>query len=221
MSSPTFPELRKQFPADTNYRILRSEISVTLSSDHRRAKYAHRYVVSVEGPQPETEWEIVLPSLSPTVSFVGASDADGGLQHTIIPFGKSTRIPIKYRRELTQGSPPYEFTYSYETNARSLIVPTVRGRVVNYSEWLMPDVACDLMKVTISLPLRCRAIQSFPAANLESSTISFQYDNMRPLEVFAVSLAYHHSKLGNEVWLWVASVLASGAIGAIVGKALG
>jgi hypothetical protein len=219
MSSPTYPELRKQFESDTNYRIIRCELSISLSNDHRRAKYSHRYVLSVTGNQPETDWEITIPSLPPNVNFAGALDADGGLQHTITPMGKTTQIIIKYRRELTDSGPPYEFSYSYETSIRSLIAETIRGRIVNYTEFVMPDVACDLMKISVHLPPRCHVIQSFPAANHESNVISLQYDNMRPLEAFAFSLAYRHSKLGNEVWLWIASVLASGIIGAMIGKA--
>jgi hypothetical protein len=77
------------------------------------------------------------------------------------------------------------------------------------------------MKVSIHLPRRCRAIQSFPAANLDSDVISIQYENMRPLEVFAFTLAYHHLKLGTEVWLWIASVVGSTILGWMLGKALG
>jgi hypothetical protein len=221
MSTPSFPELRKRIPPDTNYHIDRCEIVISLSEDHRRAKYSFRYLITVTGDKPETEWEIVIPALPPRVQFDGAADGEGGLQHTFIPEGSATRIPIRYRRELVLGSAPYEFSYSYEAGARTSIAPTLRGRIINYSDFLMPDVACKLMKVSINLPRRCRAIQSFPAANLDSSVISIQYENVRPLEVFAFTLAYHHLKLGTEVWLWIASVVASTMLGWMLGKALG
>jgi hypothetical protein len=221
MQTPSFPELRKRFAPDTNYRIDRCEIVISLDEDHRRAKYSCQYVIRVTGDIPETEWEIVIPSLPPRVQFDGARDDEGGLQHTFIPQGKATRIPIRYRRELARGSAPYQFSYSYETSVTTIVARTMRGRIINYTDWLMPDVACDLTKISIHLPRRCRAIQSFPAANLESNVISIQYENMRPLEVFAFTLAYHHLKLGTEVWLWSASVVASTILGWILGKALG
>jgi hypothetical protein len=221
MPTPSFPELRKHFTPDTNYRIDRCEIVISLAEDHRRAKYSFRYLITVTGDKPETDWEIVIPSLPPNVLFDGAADAEGGLQHTFIPQGNATRIPIRYRRELARGSAPYQFSYSYETSVKSVVAPTMRGRFISYTDWLMPDVACGLMKVSIHLPRRCRAIQSFPAANLDSKVISIQYENMRPLEVFPFTLAYQHLKLGTEVWLWIASVVASTMLGWVLGQALG
>lgn len=221
MPTPSFPELRRRYTPDTSYRIDRSEIVISLSEDHRRAKYSCRYVITVTGEKPETEWEIVIPSLPPRVQFDGAMDGEGGLQHTFIPEGNATRVPIRYRRELVRGGAPYEFSYSYETSVRTCIAPTLHGRIINYTDFFMPDVACELMKVSIHLPRRCRAIQSFPVANLDSNVVSIQYENMRPLEVFPFTLAYHHLKLGTEVWLWIASVVASTMLGWVLGKALG
>lgn len=220
MQSATFPELRRQHPPDTNHRIERCELRITLGDDPKRARYACHLTIRVTGGQSETEWETVVPSLPPHVQFEGARDASGGLQHTFIPEGTSTRIPIRYRHELTSNSPPYEFSYGYETSIKAVVTPSMHGQVVHYTDWFMPDVDCQLMKVAISLPKRCRAIQTFPAANLDAEVINFTYEGMRPLEVFQFVVVYHKRKLGREAWLWIAGVIVSAVVGAVIGNLL-
>jgi hypothetical protein len=218
MQAPTFPELRKQYTPDTNYCIKQSELTVTLTDDPKRARYAYQHSIAVTGSRAETEWEIVIPSLPPNVQFDGARDADGGLQHTFIPDGNSTRIPIRYRHEVSNSSPPYQFSYGYETSVKAVVTPSMRGQVIHYTDWFMPDVQCDVLKISIRLPKRCRAIQAFPATNLDTSVVSFTYERMRPLEVFPIVLVYHKPKIGREAWLWMAGVLASGLVGALIGS---
>lgn len=213
-------EIRRELPPNLNLVIERCEVSITLLANPKRAQYAYNYSVAVVGDRSETEWPVAIPSSIEQFKFLGAGDAEGGLQHAIIPAGSFTKIPIRFRRELTKGSAPYTFWYSYETSIRAIVSPTLRGEVITYTDWFMSDNSCDLLKVCISLPKRAIPVQSFPPISLEHNPVCFSYEKLRPLELSAIMLAYQKNSMSKAAWLWIASMLISGLVGALIGKIL-
>ncbi len=216
-----FENFRKEYSPDDNSKIEKCEIDIQLLDDLKRARYTYDCTFRTIGDRPEHEYVDVIPSAEELVRVEYVKDSQGGLEFTPAAEGREkTKLHIRFRHPVPKNE-DYRLKFCYETNVSYVVTADFMSKSVSYTDWFIFDVQCDLLKVNVHLPTKSKPIKSFPAADLESNPISYDYEHMRPLDPFIFLLAYKRSGIGRRFWLWLGSAAGSGGIGALLSQLFG
>jgi hypothetical protein len=205
-------EFRTRYAPDESVQIDQCDVEIRLLSDLTRATYRFSYVLRGT-PASSPEWFHDIPGPYDEVADLTARDGSGNLQSTIESNGpNTTKIRIKYRRELSEAA--YSLSFAYAAKVKTIISPSVLATRVVYTDSFYHDNPCASLKVHIHLPEGAEAIDCTPPTQLSQNPITFAAGAMRPLDDLTYLLAYSQRKIGKTFWIWLGSTIASAAIGA-------
>jgi hypothetical protein len=211
--------------------VLRSAgMTVKLLDDPGRGHFTFECLVEPNGELTATglefaseEWSYDIPAGEGDLSEVRAWDDAGTLQTQLgHPDGKTTRLRIRFRRLVRTGA-PYLFWYSYEGPVRSVVCSGVLTRTVMCAGWLIFNLHCAALRVSIEIPARARVLRSVPWGDAGSGfpdRVRFRVDHLRALESSHWLMAYQRRACGLPMYVWAGSQMVAGIIGWMIGRAL-
>lgn len=212
--------------------VLRSgTLTVDLLEDPHRARFTFECLVQPAGV-PGTvdefaaeEWTYDIPGTEGDITGAHAWDANGTLETELQPGeSRATRLRVRFRRMLRAGG-HYRFCYAYEASVRTLVTQGIFTRTVTCSGWLIFNLPCEIIRVSICLPKRTRLMDSTPlervtAASASRTQVHYDLERLRPLEVSQWMVAYAQRKLGVPVWVWLIGQASAGLAGWLIGRAM-
>lgn len=215
-----YEDFRRIAPEDLAQRVEKSHMQVNLLEDLKRAEYTWSYTTRAITKTPETNWFFIVPFSQERISQIWARDNDGGLEwRQDVEGDDNTRITIAYRDPVEEGN-NYSFTFGYTTDVISTVSPGILFTTVAYTDWCSHNNPCDKIIVSVDLPKESKALSAVPPADLSHNPIMFEVNGRRPNEYFSYLLSYRKKKLTRAFWIWLATTIISGGVGAGISIAL-
>ena len=215
-------EYREANRGEPGFRLAAAHFSIQLLPDPRRASYTYELCLETVAMEAATEWTYEIPTGEGEMTNVRAWDQAGGLQTLLSrDGGGSARLRVWLREPVRRGG-RYLFSYGYETEIKSVVGAGVRTQTVTYADWLILNLRCDHLRVSVHLPETGVPIGAVPAADDQRDRcVRYEIRHLRPLEAFTFLVAYRKRKIGWTFWQWVASAVVSGLVGALISEAVG
>jgi hypothetical protein len=207
------------------FSLLSATLTIHLLPDPGRARFTFECVVEAVGNAGSEEWSYDIPALDSQVSGVQAWDGIGTLATELASCeAKSSRLRVWFRRMVTRDA-QYRFWYTYEAPVHGVVCTRVLRRMVVCTGWLIFNLPCETIRVSIHLPERSRLVKCTPSGEVAEQApgrLAIQHppDRLRALETSQWLVAYEHRKIGLPLYLWSASQLAAGMVGWFIGRVL-
>ncbi len=204
--------------------LVSAALRVDLLDDPHRARFTFECVVEPAGEAASQEWTYDIPTPEGEIAGVHAWDGVGTLETELQPTeGKATRLRVRFRQLVHQA--PYRFHYAYVAPVRAVVSTRVLTRMVVCSGWLIFNIPCDAIRLTIQLPRGSRLLKSAPPGEVAVPEprwpqVRHAPERLRSLETSHWMVAYHRRKVGLPLYVWTASQLAAGLVGWLIGRAL-
>lgn len=211
--------------------LVSGSLTVCPLDDPHRARFTLECLVEpareTEAAQDEfatEEWVYDIPALDGEVTAVQAWDEVGTLQTGLQPYAGRTRLRVRFRRLVRKGT-RYRFWYSYEAPVRTVVCARVLSQTIICTGWLIFNLPCDAVRVSIQLPRRARLTKSAPTGEVTEPErgrpqVRYQLEKLRPLESSQWLVAYERRKIGVPLYVWTVAQLATGFVGWLIGRAL-
>lgn len=205
--------------------LISAALTVELLDDPHRARFTFECLVEPAGIFASEEWSYDIPGVEDEISGAQAWDGVGTLETELQrPEGKATRLRVRFRRLVRTGE-QYRFWYAYEAPVRAVVSTRLLTRLVVCTGWLIFNLPCEAIRLTIQLPTGSRLVKSAPLGEVVHpergrSHVRHHTERLRPLETSHWLVAYHRRKIGFPLYLWTATHLLAGLVGRLIGRAL-
>lgn len=220
-ADPVTPqEYRETSLPNRGFRLLASVVDVELrAGDPRRARYRYECHLETLGDAPALYWYYNIPVDPAEVGEVRAWDAAGGLETRTAP-GESggTQVQVRLRAPVRTYD-RYVFGIGYDAVIRSVVADGWRSITVSYADWMIFNIACDELRVSVRLPEKASLVSTVPPA-AAGERVTYLHRNLRPLETVHYLVAYHRTHFGAAFYRWLAGAIGSGLIGALIAMGL-
>jgi len=218
--SPLPPQVdtREATTEDLTIKVMLCRMEVRLLDDLRRASYNWDYSIQVLSGETVPMWLFHIPFSQDKVSGIWAEDDHGGLEWSQDADDEDTdktRLSISFRHPLKKKE-KYSFRFGYESETISIVMPGVFTTTVAYNDWCFHDTQCDKIEITVALPSHSKAMSAVPPMAIDRDPIKFAVLKRRPNEYFSYLISYRRRRIGKQFWLWLASGISSGIVGALV-----
>jgi hypothetical protein len=207
------------------FSLVSAALTVDLLDDPHRARFTFECVVEPTDIFASEEWSYDIPALEGEITGTHAWDAVGTLETELQPpEGRATRLRVRFRQMVRTGS-QYRFWYAYDAPVRAVVSTRLLTRMVVCTGWLIFNLPCDAIRLTITLPERSRLVKSAPLGDVTHAApgrpqVRHPPERLRSLESSHWLVAYQRRKIGLPLYLWTATQLAAGLVGWLIGRAL-
>lgn len=207
------------------FSLISAALTVELLDDPHRARFTFECLVEPAGNFASEEWSYDIPGLEGEISGTRAWDGVGTLETELQPpEGRATRLRVRFRRLVRTGT-QYRFWYAYEAPVPAVVSTRLLDRLVVCTGWLIFNLPCEAIRLTIQLPAGSRLVKSAPLGEVVHPEpgrpqIRHHTERLRSLETSHWLVAYRRRKIGLPLYLWTATQLLAGLVGWLIGRAL-
>lgn len=212
--------------------VLRSgALTVEFLEDPHRARFTFECLVQPAGMPGAVdefaaeEWTYDIPGTEGDITGAHAWDADGTLETELqVNASRATRLRVRFRRMLRAGG-QYRFCYAYEARVHAAVTQGTFMRTVTCTGWLIFNLPCEIIRVSLCLPPRTRLVHGAPLERVTApapsrTRVHYDLERLRPLEVSQWLVVYGQRKLGVPLWVWLIGQASAGLAGWLIGRAM-